>query len=782
MSYPFNEFSATAVATAVKTALCNPLGIPVSPITELTTKARNSLKPGNIPAELRDRPQWVVWRYEPNAKAGGKPKKIPVDAQTGRNAKTNDRTTWNSFQTALEAFSGNTRYAGIGFCLHASDGLVGGDIDDYGNDPCPATVETLSRFAGTYAEVSPSGGRRFFCYGVPRGKPGTKVGMFELYRYPSNRYLTLTGNICEGHPQAITEQQEALDWLETTHMGLQPDNATDNLSVASYATDAAAAAAGDTLSAVCPQCGAAAEYPDCENCGHDFTQSAARPTANPTDTGEGIAPQAPIPVSVGLHFDAAYRLEKALRNSLIAALYAGNTCGHASRSEAELALALRLLTFADGDTGTVSAWLDGSGCTKWLSEDRATYRQATLDKALSRWDGVCFEDHRQPGQPGHGGTKAGHVPPDTGQPAMSGSEPPVKKPLFIDAAELLATLQPPRWLVKKWIAADSLTTLFGAPGSGKSFVAIDVACCVAAGQSWNEHRTATGQVLYIAGEGHVGFAHRLTAWQAVHGAIPANRLFVSTRTITLDAGGAQAVFEAIGELSEVPALIVVDTLATTIAGNENDAADMALFIRCLKTFQASTEAAVVVVHHTGHGDKTRARGHSSLNGAIDTELKVELADGSRTLSCTKQKDAEPPATVGFTLSIVPLGEDEDGDPITSCTVSYGQPESATSKQRTPPAAQRIALKALETALVDHGETRHGELHVHIDAWRQAAYAAGIADTAEAKKKAFQRTRTLLVGNGDVVCTDEDFYRFVDTGRQAAATLLFAAKNKQQQQS
>jgi hypothetical protein len=365
---------------------------------------------------------------------------------------------------------------------------------------------------------------------------------------------------------------------------------------------------------------------------------------------------------------------------------------------------------------------------------------------------------------------------------MSGSEPPVKKPLFVDAADLLATLQPPRWLVKKWIAADSLTTLFGAPGSGKSFVAIDVACCVAAGQSWNEHRTATGQVLYIAGEGHVGFARRLTAWQAAHGAIPANRLFVSTRSITLDAGGAQAVLEAIGELSEVPLLIVVDTLATTIAGNENDAADMALFIRALKSFQASTQAAVVVVHHTGHGDKTRARGHSSLNGAIDTELKVEAEVGSRTLACTKQKDAEPPATVGFSLATVSLGEDEDGDPITSCTVSYGQPESATSKQRTPPAGQRIALKALETALVDHGETHHGELHVHIEAWRQAAYAAGIADTAEAKQKAFSRTRTTLVGNGDVVCADEDFYRLADTGRQAAANLLFAQKKQQQQQS
>jgi hypothetical protein len=348
----------------------------------------------------------------------------------------------------------------------------------------------------------------------------------------------------------------------------------------------------------------------------------------------------------------------------------------------------------------------------------------------------------------------------------------------MDAADLLLTLQPPQWLIKRFVSADSLTTLFGSPGCGKSFVAIDMACCIASGQEWNGNRTATGQVLYIAGEGHVGFARRLTAWESVHGAIPANRLFVSTRSIAFNAAGLQDVLDAIKELSDVPVLIVIDTLATVIDGNENDAADMARFIRALKAMQVRTQAAVLVVHHTGHGDKSRARGHSSLNGAIDTELKLERTDGNGTLTCTKQKDGEEPKPVGYALTQAVIGTDEDGDPITSCTVNYCVAEASDGAKRKPPASQVIALRALHTAMVEEGGTFAGQFAVHIDHWRKAAYDGGIADTPDGRQKAFVRSRKELVASGEVKC-NEDLYWFADAGKQNSASLLNTAKRKQQ---
>ena len=622
--------------------------------------------------------------------------------------------------------------------------------------------------------------RHIFAFGKsPVG--GLKAnGMFEV-----KRALTVTGNRIDGHAADLTEQQLAIDCYHRICLCKpEPDSDLHDM---------------DCLSKRCPACGAFAEYPDCESCGYDFTLPPAE--LNPTDTKKKVS-HSPLPpidssfVSVGSSVDYAQRLALALKNEDTARLYHGDNSAYGNdRSIAEQALALHLMTFADGDTGVVAGWLNGSQCGKWLERGNKgtdVYRRNTLAAALKGWDRKPFVDKRQAdidhgrmlsdalmkgrrdkaGQAGHSGESRSEQPDN--------EECPVdKKPLFMDAADLLLNIQPPQWLIKRFVSADSLTTLFGSPGSGKSFIAIDMACSVASGQDWNGNRTATGQVLYIAGEGHVGFGRRLTAWQGVHGAIPHNRLFVSTRSIAFNAAGLQAVLDAIAELSDVPVLIVIDTLATVIDGNENDAADMARFIRALKAMQVRTQAAVLVVHHTGHGDKTRARGHSSLNGAIDTELKLERADdGNGTMSCTKQKDAEPPAPVGFELSQYAIGEDEDGDPITSCTVSYSVADASTSKQRKPSTSQVIALRALHTALVDHGGTFSGQFAVHIEDWRKAAYDGGIADTPDAKKKAFQRTRTALIEAGDVKC-NEDLYWLADTGKQGSARLLNTEKRKQQ---
>ena len=760
----------------------------------LTATARPAFNPDGIPDSLKTLSQWTCWRYED--KGNGKPTKPPIDARTGRYASSKDPATWSTFDAALARFNADSTIAGLNIVLTAADPIALIDIDDYGDSPDPLAVLVLSWFTGTYAEKSPSGGLHIFAIGQCPGAGQKKNGIFEV-----RRTLTVTGDRIEGHTADLTEQQAGIDLYHRYCLCGEPLPDTGQAPDMSDMSDAEIEALEalielDCLSSICPQCGAVAEWPDCEKCGYDLTQ-AQQPNPIPTLTEKNVQPPAAFSfVNVGSSVNWSRRLELALTNPTIAALYHGDIAAYGDRSGAELALCIRLLTFANGDTTVVADWLNGSQCGKWLersSKESDVYRRNTLAAALNGWDGVCFEDKRQPdidhgrllaeallrGQDKAG--QAGHSDPDkagqAGQTEMSGSEQANKKPLFMDAADLLLTLQPPHWLIKRFVSADSLTTLFGSPGCGKSFVAIDMACCIASGQEWNGNRTATGQVLYIAGEGHVGFARRLTAWQGVHGIIPPNRLFVSTRSIAFDPAGLQAVLDAIEELSDVPALIVIDTLATVIDGNENDAADMARFIRALKAMQVRTQAAVLVVHHTGHGDKSRARGHSSLNGAIDTELKLERTDGNGTLTCTKQKDGEEPQPVGYALTQAVIGIAEDGDAITSCTVDYCAAEVGGGAKRKPSTSQVIALRALHTALVDHGETYRGQFAVHIDHWRKAAYVGGIADTPDAKQKAFVRSRKELVASGDVKCND-DLYWFTDVGEQGSAAMLFAAKTKQ----
>ena len=57
-----------------------------------------------FPEELKKLNRWVGYRLVPD-KDGGKPKKVPINAVTGQNAKSNDPATWCDYQTAKEALA-----------------------------------------------------------------------------------------------------------------------------------------------------------------------------------------------------------------------------------------------------------------------------------------------------------------------------------------------------------------------------------------------------------------------------------------------------------------------------------------------------------------------------------------------------------------------------------------------------------------------------------------------------------------------------------------------------
>jgi predicted P-loop ATPase len=187
-----------------------------------TSASENHVK--NIPAELRTLNQWVCWHYETR---NGKPTKPPISPRSNGKllyAKTDDPTTWSDFDTANASVT-RLGLQGVGLSLSATDGLTGLDLDHV-IDPetgelNPLAHEVLTRFAGSYAEISPSGnGLRIWCYGKPgrSGKCAGKVKWLEVYSHPSNRYLTVTGNHWSGSATAVTEQQDALNWLHGRFM------------------------------------------------------------------------------------------------------------------------------------------------------------------------------------------------------------------------------------------------------------------------------------------------------------------------------------------------------------------------------------------------------------------------------------------------------------------------------------------------------------------------------------------------------------------------------------
>jgi hypothetical protein len=221
----------------------------------------------------------------------------------------------------------------------------------------------------------------------------------------------------------------------------------------------------------------------------------------------------------------------------------------------------------------------------------------------------------------------------------------------------------PEFVIDGLLETETLGLIFGDPGCGKSFLAVDIASSVATGTPFHGRATKQGPVFFIAGEGHNGLARRFTAWAEAH-RVPLNTapLFKSERAAQfLDTASAGAVTDAVANLSDQygsPALIIVDTLARNFgAGDENNTRDMSEFVVAIDDLRARFPGcAVLIVHHSGHADKQRARGAMALKGALDTEYRVEKDGDLIKLICTKMKDAEPPTDAFFQLRTVDLAE------------------------------------------------------------------------------------------------------------------------------
>ena len=188
--------------------------------------------------------------------------------------------------------------------------------------------------------------------------------------------------------------------------------------------------------------------------------------------------------------------------------------------------------------------------------------------------------------------------------------------MFSDIDELLGDMKKIVWTVHGWLETDSLGMLYGPSGSGKSFVAIDIACCVATGTPFLGANIRRGSVFYIAGEGHNGFARRAAAWQRIKGvSLKGAPLFKSNKAILLldreAAAGLSAEVDRLVALRGVqPELVTIDTMARNFGdGDENSNQDAGRFIEHIDEFiRRKYKCHVLIVHHSGHGMDRERRG------------------------------------------------------------------------------------------------------------------------------------------------------------------------------
>jgi len=302
-----------------------------------------------LPANLRDRDQWVCWKEEPR---DGKPTKIPVTPGSGAFASSTDPETWASFETALE-YAGTENADGIGFVFTDDDPIVGVDLDDC-RDPASGdvddTAQDIIERLDSYTEISPSGtGFHVLIKGeLPDGR--NRRGSIELY--DTARFFTVTGDRLEDTPARVARRQDA---LVAIHREYVQDSDSDS------------------------------EH-----------ESGDRRSRNETET-TGSAAHTDVDLE---DQELLERAQNASNGEKFERLWRGSTAGYESQSEADMALCCLLAFWTGGDHQQIDRLFRQSGLLrdKWDEvhyADGSTYGEKTVERAIASTSEFYDPDTRE---------------------------------------------------------------------------------------------------------------------------------------------------------------------------------------------------------------------------------------------------------------------------------------------------------------------------------------------------------------------------------------------------
>lgn len=556
---------------------------------------------------------WLVWRFEDNQK-GTKPNKVPYyingRRRHGVNGSPEDAAQLTDFESA-KRFAADNNYTGVGFAFLPEFNVTGLDFDNCVLDGViDPLVERVT--LGTYTEISPSGnGIHAWVQGnLGDRKSGTEGNPFGFELFSTKIWLTFTGNTTE-----LTDLTDCSDTVSDPNEDL-------------------------TLLIM-----------------HRFGGESSIPSfilGNPETMGVDLATlRAALAVMPdNLSYDEWFATGCAVHHET-----GGSEEG-----------------FILWDSWSANSPKYGSeeyGRYKWDSMGKNTTSRpitarSLLKRAHALGANVVIPEIR--------------ITPDDFEPIFDILTPynsgELKSHYNIrTAADFMANIKPISWLIKGFLPKATLGVLYGESGSGKSFVALDICAALGRGVGWNGLRcqAAPCRVLYVVAEGVGGFANRLTAHCHKTG-ISANDLNVDIISDVIpNLTDGVSVTNLIHDIlaREAYDLIVMDTFAQVIAGSdENSGEDMGRALGYCRKINQSTKAMILLVHHSGKDSSKGARGHSSLRGASDVMFEVTRFEDERCIKVIKQKDGIDGAEYGFGLIPVYLGDDEEGDDITSCVVDY----------------------------------------------------------------------------------------------------------------
>lgn len=575
----------------------------------------------SAPEPLRALPGWLLWKME-SYDGDPKPRKVPYYANGGRRygqqGGPKDRANLTTFADARDA-AVRLGFDGVGLAMLPDWQVTAIDVD-YCVAPdgsLPPEIEAVVE--RTYAEYSPSGEgiRAFFMGNLGNHKSYRDGGRYGLETFASSGFVTFTGNILPhvdilGYENQVSSAPADLVDLCEARFGV---------ATSSFDPD-------DFMAGREPRLGLTVDY-------MADLLSALDPDMGREDW---------IKVGMGLHHEC------------------------------------------EGDDTGFELWHEWSAeggkypseealRQQWDSFDRhkaSGRKQVTMASVIKLAKDAGF---MRPAEAATADTlrkvveeTADRVPEARGQHTPAGYDG--KFP--ISRAALVANKPPAKWWIKGVIPEAQIGAIFGASGSGKSFVALDLMAHLSMGLKWRGQRTKTARGLYVAAEGGTGVGKRIKAW-AQHNSVDVNDLDIGVLTVPPNIMLREDIEEMVRAITAAGGFdyLVLDTYAQVTPGaNENSAEDMGLALSNCRAICEATGAMVILIHHSGKDASKGARGWSGINAALDFSLEVTRDDTGeyREIRLAKMKDGEDGLKYGFKLGVVPVGFDEDGDEVTSCVI------------------------------------------------------------------------------------------------------------------
>jgi archaellum biogenesis ATPase FlaH len=231
----------------------------------------------------------------------------------------------------------------------------------------------------------------------------------------------------------------------------------------------------------------------------------------------------------------------------------------------------------------------------------------------------------------------------------SGADTKSRKLHLLTPSQIL-TYERPTCLIEPFLFQGSLNILGGAPGKGKSLLALSLIISVLSGKPWlTKFTVVPGPVLLIDEETPRGFLRDRFEKMGISEKLPLHILHFSGMKVDNEIS-VKALVDVIRSVR--PMLVVFDSLIRFHSQDENEARGMSRVMAAFRRV-ANEGPTVLAIHHHRKVEGSldfRSRGSSDIIGSVDTEFSLTEKDGVLTFGTAKTRVA-PFGPVHFRLEV-----------------------------------------------------------------------------------------------------------------------------------